>query len=228
MGGGYIEALGLTDWWETTFTAEERQLASERFTSLGSSSGLTSGTCSTTTPAGVFVRQLAGWFRKGIPVEASIREHIEVKANELSSVAKNVGETRPPKGIFEGRHDTEYINEVKVLKREGRLEEAAALLRSLIDVVIAESAAVVLRSARHHRSEAGQLRRRSRRLRAVPRPPEPPSRPGGQARCPSDEGPRPTRLGVQVTARRAVIRSPWHFQAGHVAGGWLLGGVRRG
>ena len=143
MSGGYIEAHGLTDWWESTSTPEERALAHERFTPLGGSGGLATGTVSSSTPPRVFVRQLVGWFRKRVPAEASIRERIEAKAVELFSAAKNAGDTRPPKGIFEGHHYTEYVDEVKVLKREGRLEEAAALLSSLIDVVIAESAAKV-------------------------------------------------------------------------------------
>ena len=44
-------------------------------------------------------------------------------------------------GLFKGRHYTEYPDEVRSLKRAGKLEEAERLLRNLIDAVEAESRA---------------------------------------------------------------------------------------
>lgn len=42
-------------------------------------------------------------------------------------------------GLVDGRHYTEYVEDVKQLKREDRLNEALALLSALIDAVEQES-----------------------------------------------------------------------------------------
>ncbi len=44
-------------------------------------------------------------------------------------------------GEYKGRHYTEYVDEVTSLKREGRLDEATALLLALIDATEAEAKA---------------------------------------------------------------------------------------
>ncbi len=44
-------------------------------------------------------------------------------------------------GYYKGRHFTEYVDDVRSLKRAGRLEEAARLLLSLIEATEAESRA---------------------------------------------------------------------------------------
>jgi hypothetical protein len=140
-GGGYMEAYGLTSWWEASFSAEERSFVEERLTPVGSPARLSSGSHMPNVPARVFIRELAGQFRRTIPAEASIRERIEAKADEMFTAAEDPDDTRPADGIFEGRHYTEYVEHVKQLKRDGRLDESAVLLGNLIDVVVAEATA---------------------------------------------------------------------------------------
>lgn len=48
---------------------------------------------------------------------------------------------RSPAGEYLGKHYTEYVDDVSALKRHGALDEAATLLRGLIDAVEAEAAA---------------------------------------------------------------------------------------
>lgn len=44
-------------------------------------------------------------------------------------------------GEYKGRHYTEYVDEVKALKRQGKVEEAEALLLHLVDATEAEAQA---------------------------------------------------------------------------------------
>jgi hypothetical protein len=49
------------------------------------------------------------------------------------------GRSKP--GFHRGRHYTEYVDQVKQLKRDGKAEEAEALLLALLDAVEAENKA---------------------------------------------------------------------------------------
>ncbi len=68
----------------------------------------------------------------------------------LSKIASALSLAKPPArrakpatepGFYNGRHYTEYVEEVKSLKREGRLEEAERLLLALITATKAEARA---------------------------------------------------------------------------------------
>jgi hypothetical protein len=135
---------------EDTFTPAERELAAAKFRPMrmslsddGSNNALTLTTGSlistTQTPRG-FLGDLSGWFRRGDPVEASIRQRIEAKVHELFLAAEDEGATFPAKGVYRGRHYTEYVEPIKQLKRDGQLDEAANLLRALLPVVVGEAA----------------------------------------------------------------------------------------
>jgi hypothetical protein len=139
----FLKQHGLSDWWFQSFTAEEDRLASERFSPLGFQ-GLnladTPEPGETTETAQAFLRSLAGWFRKGEPEEAAIRLRLEAKADELFDAAERPGDIRPADGIYRGRHYTEYVEQIKQLKRDGHLDEAAVTLRALLPVVFGEAA----------------------------------------------------------------------------------------
>src|SRR5208337_378812 len=85
---GLIKYFGLTNWWLTTFTEEERKKIVSTFQPLGGSpDSLIVGdiTYSTGTAAGL-LSALAGWFRNG--EDRSIAFRIIEKAEELTSQAE--------------------------------------------------------------------------------------------------------------------------------------------
>ena len=124
----FLKQHGLSDWWSRSFTAEEDRLATERFSPLGFQRLNLTDTpepSETTETPQAFLRSLAGWFRKGEPAEAAIRFRLEAKAAELFNAAERPGDTRPAEGIYRGRHYTEYVEQIKQLKRDGHLDDAA-------------------------------------------------------------------------------------------------------
>ena len=85
---GFIKYFGLTDWWLTTFTEEEKEKIVSTFQPLGlSPDSLIVGdiTHASGTPAGL-LSALAGWFRKR--EDKSIAFRIIEKAEELASQAE--------------------------------------------------------------------------------------------------------------------------------------------
>ena len=83
-------------------------------------------------------------------------------------------------GFYRGLHYTEYVDEVKALKRQGETERVEALLRSLVEATEAESQtegygvapwyyeelAKLYRKQRNHRSECTILERFARQKHA--------------------------------------------------------------
>jgi hypothetical protein len=69
-----------------------------------------------------------GWFQRliGRPVVAP--------STSKDSTGQNVhGDRESPVGIYEDRPLFDYVEKVKQLKREGKLDEAASLLEKLVD-----------------------------------------------------------------------------------------------
>ncbi len=79
-------------------------------------------------------------------------------------------------GEYQGRHYTEYVDEVKDLKRQGKLDDATALLLALVDAAEAEAKAeqwsvppwyyeqlaIIYRGQNDYVAEVGILERYSR------------------------------------------------------------------
>ena len=82
-------------------------------------------------------------------------------------------------GEYQGRHYTEYVDEVKDLKRQGKLDDATALLLALVDAAEAEAKAeqwsvppwyyeqlaIIYRGQNDYAAEVGILERYSRQPR---------------------------------------------------------------
>ena len=94
---GFIKYFGLTDWWLTTFTVEEREKIVSTFQPLGGPpDSLTAGdvTYSNGTAVGL-LSPLAGWFRNA--EDRSIAYRIIEKAEELASQANVLEVTAHPR-----------------------------------------------------------------------------------------------------------------------------------
>jgi hypothetical protein len=130
--GGSIGFYGLSDWWLSTVTQEERQQLEKAYSKT--TAGLQGGSLikgrilSSSQHVVIFLSSLA------IGKEKSIAERIRQKMKE---VAKESPITGP--GSYKGLHFTCYVEDVKELKREGRLQEAEALLLELVKATEAES-----------------------------------------------------------------------------------------
>lgn len=135
--GGEIAYYHLEDWWLETFTDEERAFIRNRYSpiSTGTAQAVDRGHIhySTMDDPTQFLYVLGSWFLHKED-DPTIRQRIVAKANEL---ATQNNFQRP--GYLNGRHFTTYIEEVKQLKREDRLEEAKALLEQLVVIVRTES-----------------------------------------------------------------------------------------
>lgn len=130
---GYIAYFGLTNWWFSTFTKEEREYIDERYQPLGlPPCTLTQGKWSTSKPASQFLNEVATWFRSR--QDAPIAERIHSKVDEL-------GRTNPlaKPGYYNGRHFTTYVADVEDLKKQDQLQGAEKLLLELIAATEAES-----------------------------------------------------------------------------------------
>ena len=131
---GLVASYGLTEWWLSAFTPEEREVIDERFSpSLGGlgSHSLTRGHVQSYQPVTDFLNALAGWFRS--EEDAAIATRIRSKIDELA----HTNPLNEP-GCYNGRHFTTYVADVEALKREGRLGEAENLLLRLVDATEAE------------------------------------------------------------------------------------------
>jgi len=130
---GLIAYYRLTDWWFSSFTEAERRLIDERYQPMGMPPHtLTRGRHTSSLPVTEFLNGLATWFRSR--QDSSISERIYSKMGEL---ARENPITEP--GYYNGRHFTTYVNEVKSLKRQGKIEEAEKLLLELVAATEAES-----------------------------------------------------------------------------------------
>lgn len=127
---GWIGYYNLGDWWLNTFTAAERADIEFMFTPLNSRTRpLTQGRfTSAPQSAADFLSNLCATYQFQSP---SIAERIRAKIVALG------GEPYP--GRLNGRHYTDYINEVKQLGRDGDLAGEERLLLSLISTVETEA-----------------------------------------------------------------------------------------
>lgn len=128
--GGKIASYGLTDWWLSEFSEEERTYIDDRLQPYNQSSHtLTQGNYLTiegvSYDAISFLSDLSSSFEK--KEDAAIYDRIRKK---LYALAKD----NPQQGgeNVRGRHYTTYVEEVKQLKREGKLDEAKRLLLELV------------------------------------------------------------------------------------------------
>jgi hypothetical protein len=128
--GGLISFYGLTDWWLTEFTEEERQYICNRY----HDDALTRGKITSNLPVTSFLNGLYSWFRS--KQDLHIARRIFDKMDELGREHPLV---RP--GYYQGRHFSTYVPRVEDLKRSGRLDEAESLLIELVNATEAESKA---------------------------------------------------------------------------------------
>ena len=140
---GLIAHHGLADWWLTTFTKGEREYIDSTYQPGGIAHVLTQGRRQdefydptardlSPRPTPEFLHILQTWFRG--KQDASIVERIHRKVVEL-------GQTDPiaKPGYYHGRHYTTHVDDVKNLKRGGKLEEAERLLLRLLEATEEES-----------------------------------------------------------------------------------------
>jgi len=127
---GKIQYYGLVDWWFSVFTENEREYIDDRFQPMNQPShSLTRRTYKKmegeVIDAASFLNSLATWFRN--KRDASIRKRIQKKIDEL-------GEEKPISGLgyVNGRHYVTFVNDVKELKKLGKIDEAERLLLRLV------------------------------------------------------------------------------------------------
>ena len=123
---GLIGFYELSDWWLSTFTKRERQDLEQSGNQTGTAS-LTKGKAFSSQHVTDFLSVLA------MGKEKSIAKRIQQK---ISEVAEKTPLREP--GCYRGRHFTTYVEEVKQLKRDDRLQEAEALLVELVKATEAE------------------------------------------------------------------------------------------
>ena len=136
--GGEIGFFGLQEWWLVAFTEADRGHICTRFqpiSTVGPVNPLIHGqiVTETNTDPTQFLYTLASWFHR--PEDRSIRDRMVAKANELARINNIV---KP--GYVDGRHFSTYVEDVKQLKRENRLQEAESILVRLADAARAECA----------------------------------------------------------------------------------------
>ena len=131
---GYIGYYGLTHWWLTAFTEEERSYIEEKYSPMYSSgSELTTGDIQFMNQhVTMFLSTLSGWFKKQDDYEIFIKIR-----NQLEKSRKTDPDIGP--GTYKGAHYTTYVEEVKSLKRTYLFDRAETLLLHLIDAVEEES-----------------------------------------------------------------------------------------
>ena|GEM_PF-967283 len=122
---GLIAYYGLSGWWHSTFTKEERKLIDDR-------TGVAHGTQFSDQLVTDFLNVLAGRFASG--KDASIAQRIRLKIDELGHANPVAGP-----GFHNGRHSTTYVEDVEALKRANRLDDAEKLLLELVAANEAEA-----------------------------------------------------------------------------------------
>jgi hypothetical protein len=131
---GLLAYYCLVEWWQTNFTDAEKQYIDDRFQPMGSAPHcLTQGKiASSSMPVTQFLSSLSSWFHSR--EDQSIVERLHKKMDELARVNPIF---KP--GYYDGRHFTTYVNDVKNLSRNNRLEDAESLLFKLVEATEAES-----------------------------------------------------------------------------------------
>ena len=81
------------------------------------------------TPA-QFLNEFSAWFRR--KEDTSIAERIHAKVVELGKEAQTADPTPKPEDV-EGRHVTASVDDIKELKRQGKLDEAEKILLEIVD-----------------------------------------------------------------------------------------------
>ena len=155
---GNIGYYGLGAWWLETFSADERELIRNRFLPLGESRAIDQGETlsSTMTDPGLFLHAVASWFSR--KTEWSIVDRIEQKVRQLADANPIAGP-----GYYRGRHFVTYVEEVKQLKRDGRLGEAEALLLALVEAAEQQAIAEGRPSPPWYADQLGIVRRKIER-----------------------------------------------------------------
>ena len=121
---GLIAYYGLSEWWISTFTEEERKLINDRW-------GVAHGRQTSGQLATDFLNILAGWFRS--PEDASIAQRIHCKIDDLGRANPVTGP-----GYYNGRHFTTFVADVEALKKDNRFDDAEKLLLELVAATEAE------------------------------------------------------------------------------------------
>lgn len=128
---GLISCYGLTEWWFTVFSEQERAYMNERFNPTGMpANSLTEGSFGIDHPIDLFLNGLATWFRS--QEDLSIADRIRGKLVEVSGEAPRICP-----GNVNGRHFTTYVEEVRQAKREGTEREKTLL--ALVEATESES-----------------------------------------------------------------------------------------
>jgi hypothetical protein len=127
---GKILYYGLVDWWFSVFTEAEREYIDNRFQPMNQPShsltkrkyGKDDGE---RIDAAAFLNSLATWFRDKSDASILIRIHEKIDA---------LGKEKPISGpgYVDGRHYVTYVNDVKELKKLGKIDEAERLLLRLV------------------------------------------------------------------------------------------------
>jgi len=125
--GGLIGYYELSEWWLSTFTKKEQKYIIRRYKPIMSSGGkLVKGRISfIDMPVTQFLNELSTWFNK--KDESLIKSKISEK---IDAEAKAHPIKKP--GFFNGRHFTTFVEEVKQLKRDGKIDELEKLLWNLV------------------------------------------------------------------------------------------------
>lgn len=127
---GKIQFYGLGDWWFSAFTEAEREYIDNKFQPMNQPPhSLTKRNYrigdGDLVDAATFLNSLATWFRG--KKDASILKRIQNKIDDL-------GKEKPISGpgYVDGRFYVTFVNDVKELKKLGRIDEAERLLLRLI------------------------------------------------------------------------------------------------
>lgn len=127
---GKIQFYGLVDWWFSTFTETEREYIDNKFQPMNQPTNtLTKRKYvkidDEIIDAATFLNSLTTWFRN--KKDASILKRIQKKIDELGKENPILGP-----GYVDGRHFVTYVNDVKELKKLGKIDEAERLLLRLV------------------------------------------------------------------------------------------------
>jgi hypothetical protein len=143
---GAIDHYGLTEWWLSTFSAEERDYINGRYRPMGTSGAQLVGEWSpgdarSRAQAGTFLVGLASWFRSREVRDIALR--ILAKAEEVSGVSGSVTDRH---FAYQGLIQTHYRDRDA---RPGALDDAIAACQN--QITIAPKVAAAMR--REYRGE---------------------------------------------------------------------------
>jgi hypothetical protein len=169
-----VRGFGLVAWWDTAFTESERQRLEQIYAPLAK---LENHSLIISFQSG---RQLL----EGLAWTIRLAEDRELARKVREEIEKLTDPAEP--GLYHGRHFTTYVNEVKGMIREGRVEEAERALLALVDATEEEAQvkgwgvaswyyerlASIYRRRRDYASEVAILRRHCEHLRDQDKVPE--------------------------------------------------------